>query len=187
MIHLIHCIHTGGPSPVEGLLAYLPPGKVYYPDYGYILGIESRLVNPLIVGALLPYIAPGDTLIGHSNGAAICQELMNRGAPARSAIYINAALERNIVRPAQCGAIDVYYNAGDELTEIAALGARAGLVDTAWGEMGHAGYSGTDKLIMNFDCANMPPLPVVWGHSDFFSAGNLSVWGPFLGARVAIA
>jgi hypothetical protein len=48
------------------------------------------------------------------------------GFAARSGgIFINAALEQNILRRPWVPWIDVYFNAGDEITEAAQLGALA--------------------------------------------------------------
>lgn len=184
MIHLIHGIHTEGPSPVEGLIPYLTGLEVRYPDYGYILGVETRIVNPIIVGALLAYIQPGDIVIGHSNGCAIAYDLMLRRAPIAGAIFINAALEQNIVRVGPTKWIDVYFNAGDEITEIAKLGEEAGIDDPVWGQMGHAGYAGSDAAITNINCGSTPGLLAVSGHSDFFTPTKLKGWGPFLMGRL---
>ena len=183
MIHLIHGIRTEGPSPVENLIQYLGPYAVKYPDYGWIDGVETRFVNPIIVGTLAAYVAPDDVLICHSNGCAIAYDLMGRGVKLAGCIFINAALSRLIVRRTAPW-IDVYYNAGDEITEVAELAARLGLSDPAWGEMGHAGYLGTDPLITNIDCGNTAGMPIVAGHSAFFEAENLTQWGPYLVNRL---
>lgn len=172
---LIHGIYTQPPSVVEGLIPYLTRYPVIYPDYGWISGIETKFVNPIIVGTLLPFIEPDDTIVAHSNGCAIAYDLMNRGVPMKGAIFINAALERNIVRPDWVPWIQVIYNAGDEITEAAKLGAELGLTDPVWGEMGHAGYSGSDSHIVNTDAG-----PEVSGHSDLFTPAHLVKWGPFV-------
>lgn len=177
-IHLIHGIHTEGVSPVEGLIPYLVPYAVKYPDYGYILGLETRIVNPLIIGTLLPYIAKDDIIIGHSNGCAIAYSLINSGAPVAGAIFINAALQQDIICRAPW--IDVYYNPGDDITEAAKLGAELGIDDPVWGAMGHGGYLGNDKRVTNYNCGATPAMPLVCGHSDFFTPSKLAAWGPFL-------
>src|SRR5579859_6052329 len=106
---------------------------------------------------------------------------MSRGVKVAGAIFVNAALERNIARPAGCPWIHVYFNPGDEITEAALIAARLGITDPVWGEMGHAGYSGTDPKIQNTDCSATIPLPSVSGHSDFFAPHtNLPAWGPYL-------
>jgi hypothetical protein len=177
-VHVIHGIHTEGVSPVEGLISYLIPLAVKYPDYGYILGVETRIVNPLIIGTLLPYIAKDDIIIGHSNGCAIAYSLINSGAPVAGAVFINAALQQDII--CRCPWIDVYYNSGDDITEAAKLGAELGIDDPVWGAMGHGGYIGNDKRVTNYNCGATTGLPVVCGHSDFFTPSKLASWGPFL-------
>ena len=184
MIHLIHGIHTEGLSPIDGLIPYLP-APTAYPDYGWIAGLETRVANPIIVGCLKPYIARCDILIGHSNGCAVIYDLLNSGVACAGAIFINAALEQTIIRQMGCPWIDVYFNEGDEITEAAKIGAQLGLTDPVWGEMGHAGYSGTDPKITNINCGSTQGLPFVSGHSDFFVPSKLAWWGPFLAKRLA--
>ena len=181
MIHLLHGIHSEGQATlVEQFLPLLSEFEVSYPDYGWILGAETRFVNPAIVGTLRPYIHSGDVLLCHSNGCTIAYELMQRGAPVAGAIFINAALERAIELPPQVGWLDVYYNAGDQITEAAQWGARFGLDDPAWGEMGHAGYQGADPRIHNIDGGATDGLPVLAGHSDLGSPAKFALWGPFV-------
>jgi hypothetical protein len=177
---LIHGIHTSGPAPIEGLIPYITRYPVKYPDYGWIAGLETRIANPIIVGSLLPFIEPDDYLVGHSNGCAIIYDLMNAGARMKGAVFINAALEQNITRPAGVPWIHVIYNPGDEITEAAKLGAELGLTDPVWGEMGHAGYNGTDPMIPNTNAG-----PQVSGHSDLFTPSHLATWGPFVNNLLA--
>jgi hypothetical protein len=184
VIHLLHGIHTDGPSWIEGFIEYLVPLAVSYPDYTWIAALETRVVNPIIVGCLKPYIAPGDVLICHSNGCAIGYDIMNAGAKMAGAVFINAALERNIVRPAGVGWIDVYFNNGDDITEAAMCAQRLGLVDKVWGEMGHAGYSGTDPKITSIDCGATPGEPFVSGHSDLGTPSKFAWWGPLIANRI---
>jgi hypothetical protein len=110
--------------------------------------------------------------------------LMHSGVAMAGAVFVNAALTQNIIRPATVAWIDVYFNAGDTITEAAQLGALLGIDDPVWGQMGHSGYAGTDPKITNIDCAKMAGLPVVDGHSDFFTPGKLAGWGPFLANRL---
>lgn len=184
-IHLVHGIHTAGVSPVQGLIPFLTAAgfDVRYPDYGWIAGLETRFANPIICGALLPYIEPDDILIGHSNGCAIAYDLLSRrGAKVAGAIFINGALEQSIAALAPW--IDVYFNPGDNITEAAKLGAALHVTDTLWGMMGHAGYDGKDPAITNFNCGSTPGMPVVSGHSDFFTPAKLAAWAPWLINRI---
>ena len=184
-INLVHGILTGGADQhPERLPTYLTGFEVKYVDYGDIGALATRFINPIIVRCLLPYLEPLDIFMGHSNGCAIGYDLMRQGAGFTGAVLINAALEQTIYRPANVGWIDVYFNAGDTATEAAEVGARLGLVDPVWGEMGHAGYIGTDGQIANIDCGNTPGLPAVSGHSDIFSDDKLPAWGPFIAARI---
>jgi hypothetical protein len=180
---LVHGIHTEGPSPVRNLIPILQAAafEVIYPDYGWIASLETKFVNPIIVGCLLAFLKEGDRLIGHSNGAAICYDIMNRPECPQlaGASFINGALEQDIVRPACVPRIDVYWNQGDDITEAAKVEQELGLVDKVWGELGHAGYDGTDPTIPNFNCGATPGEPMVWGHSDWFTPGKVESWGQF--------
>jgi hypothetical protein len=184
VIHLIHGIRTQGVAPIGGLVPFLRTAgfDVRYPDYGWIDAIETRIVNPIICGSLRAYIGPDDIVIGHSNGCAIAYDLMRQGVKMAGAVLINGALEQSISRLVPW--IDVYYNPGDEITEAAKIGAQLGLTDLIWGELGHAGYDGTDPLIANFNCGSTPGMPVVSGHSDFFTPAKLAAWAPFLVDRI---
>lgn len=179
IIHLVHGIHTEGPGPISALRSFLTGFDVRDPDYGYIYGIETRFINPPIVGALKPYIGPEDIVIAHSNGCAIAYDLMSQGVRMGGAIFINAALQQDILRPSWVPWIDVYYNAGDEITEAARIAAQFGLADPCWGEMGHGGYLGPDKMIGNIDCGATRNMPIVFGHSDYFTPSKISAWGPY--------
>lgn len=181
-VHLIHGIRNTAESPVKGLIPYLQSAgfQVKYPDYGYEYELETRFVNPMLVGALLPYIGPGDICVCHSNGCALAYELMKRGAPFAGAVFIDGALEQDIARIYPVEWIDVYFNSGDDITEVAKLGAELGVTDKIWGPLGHAGYVGADPEIQNVNCGLTKGLPVVSGHSDFFTPAKLSAWAPYL-------
>jgi len=183
-IHLIHGIRSVGQVSVDELVPYLTGFEIAYPDYGYILELETKIVNSIIVGAILPYVATDDVLVGHSNGCAVAFEVMSRLNKVGGAVFINAALRQDVVRPPSCPWIDVYFNAGDQITELAAVGARLGIVDGLWGEMGHAGYDGPDPQITNIDCCDERNMPMVWGHSAIFEKKNISAWGPYIAERI---
>jgi hypothetical protein len=183
-IHLLHGIHTGGPSWIEGFIPYLAPLDVKYPDYGWILGAETRVINPAVVGSLKPYIASSDVLLCHSNGCAIAYDLMHSDVQFAGAVFINAALEQDIVRPPGIEWIDVYFNSGDDITEAAKLGAALGIDDPVWGEMGHAGYVGVDPKISNINCGTLAGLPPLDGHSDIGTPAKFAKWGPYVANRI---
>lgn len=184
---LLPGIHTEAVSCVEGLIPYLTQGgfTTTYVDYGFVYGLETRLSNPLVWRTMHPFIEPGTVLIGHSNGAAIAYDLMNAGAKVQGCVFINAALDPRMTRAVGVSFIDVYYNPGDQITEVAELAAQIGITDPAWGMAGHVGYWGSDPEIHSFNCGAAPNMPVVSGHSDFFEPTNLKSWGPFLVERLS--
>ena len=187
--HLLHGIHTPTGDPtVERLIPFLT-GVVRYPDYGYILGVETRLANPIITGVLSPYIEDGDILVGHSNGGALSYELARNTGKRVGLVLINAALNQYVPIPPNVTFVHVYFNAGDDITEVARIAAALAIspVDVVWGEMGHAGYEGIDKRVVNFDCGKLAGLPVISGHSDIFTPDHVAQWGPYIAARIAEA
>lgn len=188
-LHVVHGILTPvGESSLYGLVPYLQRAgfECRVPDYGLITACESKIANPLIWRSLLPYMEPGDIYVGHSNGCAIAYDLVQAGAPFAGLALIDAALERAITLPPGMWA-DCYFNEGDTATEAAVVAERLGLVDSVWGEMGHAGYEGSNPLIANIDCGHpLPGLPVVSGHSDIFTPAKLAAWAPFIVERITL-
>lgn len=195
-VHLVHGIMD--PVGTSGLLKLAPYLRaagfdVRVPDYGLITACETRIVNPIIVRCLAPYLEPGDLYIGHSNGCAIGYDLVGQGFRPAGMVLINAALERRITLPAGTWA-DVYFNAGDDATVAAVVAARLGLSDRVWGEMGHAGYDGADPAITNIDAGKASPvlaikegtqdLPACSGHSAIFEPGRVEKWAPFIVGRI---
>jgi hypothetical protein len=181
---LLPGIHTEAVSCVENLIPYLTGFTVIYVDYGYVFGLETKFSNPLVWRSMLPFIEPGSVLIGHSNGAAIAYDLMNAGVKVKGCVFINGALDPRITRAVGVEYIDVYYNPGDTITEVAQLAEQLQLTDPVWGQAGHVGYWGSDSAITNINCGATPGMPVVSGHSAFFEPTNLTQWGPYLAKRL---
>jgi len=188
-VHVVHGIlDPVGKAGLLKLVPYLQQAgfDVRVPDYGLITAVETRIANPIIVRTLCPYIEPGDLYIGHSNGCAIGYDLIHgEGVRLAGAVFINGALRRDIALPEPTWA-DVYFNAGDEATVAAVTTAMLGLSDPVWGEMGHAGYSGSNPHITNIDCGQpaVISLPRVSGHSDIFTAGKVERWAPYIVQRI---
>jgi hypothetical protein len=190
-IHLLHGIHTGFANPtVPGLVPYLEKSgiQVIHPDYGFILAAETRRINPMVEGLLTPYVETGDILIGHSNGCAIIYDMLfaltEKKVIPSGVVFINGALERKITIPDGIDWLDVYFNAGDTITEVADIASFFGTAPRTWGEMGHAGYNGTDVRAANIDCGNTLGMIKVDGHSDLFTPQKLPPWGDFIEARI---
>jgi hypothetical protein len=195
-VHVVHGILT--PVGASGLLQVVPQLRqagfdVRVPDYGLITAAETRIVNPLIGRTLIPYVEPGDLYVGHSNGCAIGYNLMTSGSRLAGAVFINAALKRDIAPPAPTW-VDVYYNEGDDATVAAVAAARVGLSDPVWGDLGHAGYLGDNPAVTNIDCgktssvesikAGVDDFPAVSGHSDIFTPEKFKYWGPYIVQRI---
>lgn len=189
-VHFIHGIlDSVGKAGLLKLVPYFQQAgfDTRVPDYGLITACETRIVNPIITRCLRPYVEPGDVIVGHSNGCAIAYDLVAGGQwGIAGLILINAALKRDIRLPTGMWA-DVYYNRGDEATVAAIAAAAVGLVDPVWGEMGHAGYSGGNKLIMNINCGHSDGLPPVSGHTDIFTDTKIAAWGPFIVKRATLS
>lgn len=194
MIHLLHGIHTPyGDPKVKALIPYLTPlGNVVYPDYGYIMAIETKRMNPPLVGMLLPYIESGDWIVAHSNGCAIAYDLIGRLPPEITNIglvLIDGALRRDIVLPPCVRACHIYFNAGDQITEVAALAELLpfSLVDPNWGEMGHCGPTADvaqDPRVLVVDCAHTSGEMNDEGHSEIFVSPEIESWGPYIAKQM---
>lgn len=185
-IHLVHGIMDSvGKSGLLKLVPYFRKAgyDVRIPDYGLITACESKIVNPIIWRTMRPYIDDGDVYVGHSNGCAIGYDLVLDGWKPAGMVLIDAALEREIVLPASTWA-DVYFNEGDDATVAAVVAADLGLVQSIWGEMGHAGYQGSNALVANIDCARTADMPAVSGHSAIFDDGRVELWAPYIVERV---
>lgn len=188
--HVLHGIHTPTNDPVvESLLPFLK-GEINYPDYGFILAVETRRINPVIVGSVAPYVGPDDIMVGHSNGCAIIYDLLQRGVKMKGVVLINGALRQDIILPPCVKFAHIYYNAGDNITEVARCAEMLAIspVDAVWGEMGHAGYVGNDPRVKSFDCGPAAVagtvLPGISGHSDIFTPPHIAEWGPFINAQI---
>lgn len=162
--------------------------QVLHPDYGYILAAETRRINPIVVGLLAPYVETGDILIGHSNGCAIIYDMLfalsEKQIIPSGFIFINGALKQRITVPAGIGWGLVLYNEDDTITSVAEIAAFFHTAPRTWGEMGHGGYIGVDARIENVDEKKSIGMPAVSGHSAFFTAANLPVWGDWLGKYI---
>jgi hypothetical protein len=186
---LLHGIHTPfGDPKVKRLIPYIAPlDDVIYPDYGYVMAVETRRINPALVGMLTPFVKSGDTIFAHSNGCAIAYEVvqaLDKSITDIGLVLIDAALIRNITLPDCVKFCHVYYNAGDQITQVAALAELVpfSLVDQNWGDMGHYGYSGTDPRVAMIDCANTKGVMQDEGHSEIFDPPEIDAWGPYIAA-----
>lgn len=166
---------------VLGLLPYLETiDRVAYVEYGWIAALETRRINPVVVGSIRPYINDGDILVAHSNGCAIAYELVLSGLTPKGLVLINGALIRDIQIPTGIEFVHCYWNPGDIVTIDAMVGADLHFVDPNWGDMGHAGYLGNDPRVFNPDCSKTPGLPQVLGHSAIF----VDPWEAYIAQKI---
>lgn len=152
---------------------------IVLPTYGYIpafvIGLFSWLDNR-IADSMSAFIYEGDILLGHSNGGTLTY-LISKRAKIGGAILVNPALD-----PALCPDApftQVYYNSGDWVSSL------AGMVPfNIWGNMGSAGYLGSDPRVTNIDCGTPPDgLPPLAGHSDIFNPAKIRPWARYMAQR----
>ena len=186
VVHLLHGIHTSRSSrrlaDLAGVVESASGFKTVYHEYGNILALQTRYLNPIIAERLLPEIGDGDILVGHSNGNAIWLRCLRLGAPASGMVLLNAALDDSIVFPSQLKWAHVYYNKGDEAVPVAAWAPKI-LLDPLWGDMGRDGYLGRDARVKNFDCG-APERPPLSGHSAIIEPPAAIFWAHRWGARI---
>jgi hypothetical protein len=114
MIHLIHGIHTEPTSPVKGLVPYLVAAgwKVRYPEYGYELALETKVINQMISGTIAAYVEPGDILIGHSNGCDLIARVISRiDTRGFATVHLFAAAADGLANRREI--LDLYFHASN--------------------------------------------------------------------------
>lgn len=114
-------------------------------SYGWIGPMGVWFLNPRIVKQLIPLIQEGDCGVAHSNGCVVLLMASIYGAPFSSFIFINPALDSNIIQaPKHVKKILVIHNEGDYPVQMAAwlraLMPWAQIGDALWGDMGARGY-----------------------------------------------
>lgn len=152
---------------------------IVMPTYGYIpafvVGLFSWL-DDRIADSMSAFIREGDILLGHSNGGTLTY-LISKRTKIGGAILVNPALDPSLCPEAPF--IQVYYNNGDWVSSL------AGMVPfNIWGNMGSAGYLGSDPRVTNIDCGNPPDgLPPLQGHSDVFSHDKIRPWARYMAEK----
>lgn len=144
-------IRDGGRSTIDTLIPYLSRNHtILQADYGWLGLIGVKLCGGVIakvIAGMTPYSAIG---IGHSNG---CMELIKaceKGASFDHLIFINPALDNNIVIPPQVSRVDVLHNVTDMVVSAAKW-----LPLSYWGDMGRVGYLGSDTRVYNHETFKM--------------------------------
>ncbi len=116
-------------------------------DYGWLFIFGVLFKNKKIAKELKAIVKPGDVGIGHSNGCALLLKAAVGGAPFKTLIFINPALESDALIPDHVEQVLVFYTHGDKAVK-AAKWARISIGwlfrGFQWGEMGAVGYTGKD-------------------------------------------
>lgn len=115
-------------------------------------------------------------VVGHSNGCAIAHLASFHLHLPVEYVYINPALERELVPSQMVSRIDVWHNRKDK----AVAWSRLLFIPSSnrpWGLMGKCGYKGGDDRFLNYDTINDFPY-MAKGHSAVFSRRNIGFYGP---------
>jgi len=189
-IHLLHGIHAEERGGNPRLLApYLQAAglKVRVRSYGKLKWWQARFANDKLAACFADSIAPGDIIVGHSNGVALAALICDMGAPVGGVVAIQGALDADRPWAPQVPWVDVIANSDDGWVTVSAL-----LLGHMWGSLGRDGYVGpADARIENLytderrlDRADTAGLPQVLGHTDFFTEAALAAWGHWQGERI---
>jgi len=171
MIHILHGINTKDPMDNVGRLKpfFIAKGmgcRVH--DYGFVPFGVAWLVNWWVSRQMLKEVQDGDSLVMHSNGAAIGLRVA-RKRKIKVAVLINAALDSNIRFP-NTEAQVVFFIPKDKVVKWAKY-----IPWHVWGDMGRVGYTGKDDNVIQFNCGRVSPK--LSRHADFFARGKLNYWG----------
>ncbi len=182
-VRFFHGVHVNRPNDSIGKLKkhFTEAGftKVKMHSYGFMPALIAPLRNGGIVKDLVPEIALGDILVGHSNGGTIIRELAEAGVRMGGAVLINPAVDDDYQFPSSVPWVHVYFNKDDDVVSWS----RLYFLYRSWGDMGRDGYIGpNDGRYTNFDGGNPsePWLPRLSGHSDIFSKEKIEKWGPYM-------
>lgn len=178
--HLIHGFNVsdGGARTVGRLRPSLEAAgwRVRLHDYGWTGPLLLRLANRRVVRELQAAIAPGDVVIGHSNGCLIAWQLAECSRLS-AVVCIQPALRRDT---RWCTPVLCLYNRHDWAVRFGRLWARlASRLTRRWHGWGAAGASGfaPGPNITNWDTADPSVYAPARGHSAVFQEPALTLWG----------
>lgn len=156
-------------------------GLTPYPHDMGVLGIaDLRCRNRELVNSLLPLIADGDVLIGHSNGALLCHELMRSGARPSAVVTINPAMKRNTEWPEWLPVLCLHAK-DDYTVRIGLLWSKIASMRQAghgWGAAGRHGFE--CERVKNIEISRHKIAPAS-GHSGTFADGVVDYWAYRMG------
>lgn len=179
-------VHDGGRGSVGKLRPFFAKAGIPYllVDYGFFDLIKTYTSNKKVAKRLADSVRTAKisnpnskiVVVGHSNGCAIIYLACKYyNAPVDKAVFINPALDSDIVRPTALKSLDVWYSPSDKPVKWAKL-----LPWHVWGDMGKVGYTGvSDDVIRCFNKENDYPV-ISEGHSDAFSIEDIPFYGPII-------
>jgi pimeloyl-ACP methyl ester carboxylesterase len=110
--------------------------EVMMPSYGYTFTpTVTRLRSRKAAKLLSVNLERGDVVVGHSNGARVAWELSFYAPCVTTMVWINPALDVDVVPARTVRRCLVLHNPGDFVTRIARL-----IPGSIWGSMGRVGY-----------------------------------------------
>jgi len=104
-----------------------------YPDFFLV---RKRLCNPAMATMVRDQTKPGESIIAHSNGAAIVYLAAKAGAHFGHVVLVNPALNSKLAIP-NAASVDVWYSPSDPWTTLARF-----VPWSIWGSQGRTGYTG---------------------------------------------
>lgn len=183
-VHLIHGfnVNDGGAGTVGNLGPYFPTHVLH--KIGFIGLINLRCRNREIVRYLMERVAPGDVLVGHSNGALICQRLVEAGVKPRAIVLINPALRRDTKFPEGVPVLCLYSD-GDMTVQLGRMWSRlvslGGIRAHGWGAAGRYGLTEQQPSVKNVNMnSRIYGSNRASGHSTALKFPFVKYWGPFI-------
>jgi hypothetical protein len=169
-IYLIHGFNVDDEG--RGTVGWMKPileeagHKVVMIKYGWLWRVRVRLCNSRLAKVISSMAEPRSIAIGHSNGCDLIHRACMEGAPFKSVILFNPALDNDTKFPEQLSNISVFYSANDKATSLAKW-----IPFSKWGNMGTVGYRGEDPRVVNFNEEDITRKKM--RHSDFSKYPNL--------------
>ena len=189
-VHLVHGFNVsdGGKDTVRRLEPFIPGSEIAY-DYGWTGLLFLKCNNAKAIAHIEPRIKPGDILIGHSNGALIIWQLVQKHADKLAGvILINPALRRDTIWPDGLQVLCL-YNSTDWVVQLGRIWARlvslGGLRFHGWGAAGRYGFDQKSETLSNWDTNSNAFSVRVEGHSGLFKEPGLTYWGRII-ARIVV-
>lgn len=187
-VHLIHGFNVsdGGRRSVGNLIPMLEAGghEPVLHDYGWTGPLRLRLRNRNTVRDIASLIGVGDALIGHSNGALICRNLVHAVGDRISAVVaIQPCVRRDLTWPSHMQILCL-HNDGDWAVRVGRMWGRMSTLLTpfaphGWGAAGAHGFTTPAPNVENWDTAagGVPSYLSARGHSAALRHPAVDYWG----------